>query len=73
MAGQLFSPGSSVSSTNKTDRQNITDILLKTLVPVTSPVLIRRVKAEVSHVIRSFVDGFTFYDILLIWRYTFTH
>ena len=73
MAGQLFSPGSSVSSTNKTDRQNITDILLKTLVPVTSPVLIRRVKAEVSHVIRSFVDGITFYDILLIWRYTFTH
>jgi hypothetical protein len=60
VAGQLFSPGSSVSSTNKTDRQNITDILLKTLVPVTSPVLICRVKAEVSHVIRSFVMDLRF-------------
>jgi hypothetical protein len=28
-AGQLFSPGTPVSSTNKTDRDNITEILLK--------------------------------------------
>ena len=27
--GQLFSPGTPVSSTNKTDRHNITEILLK--------------------------------------------
>jgi hypothetical protein len=29
VAGQWFSPGTSVSSTNKTDRHNITEILLK--------------------------------------------
>jgi hypothetical protein len=28
VTGQWFSPGSSVSSTNKTDRHNITEILL---------------------------------------------
>jgi hypothetical protein len=27
--GQWFSPGTSVSSTNKTDRHNITEIILK--------------------------------------------
>ena len=29
VAGQWFSPGTSVSSTNKTDRHDITEILLK--------------------------------------------
>jgi hypothetical protein len=29
MAGRWFSPGSPVSSTNKTDRHDITEILLK--------------------------------------------
>jgi hypothetical protein len=29
VAGRLFSPGTQVSSTNKTDRQNIAEILLK--------------------------------------------
>jgi hypothetical protein len=29
MAGQWFSPGTLVSSTNKTDRHDITEILLK--------------------------------------------
>jgi len=29
MAGRLFSPGSLVSSTNKSDRYDITEILLK--------------------------------------------
>jgi hypothetical protein len=33
--GQWFSPGSPVSSTNKTDRHNITEILLKVTLTLT--------------------------------------
>jgi hypothetical protein len=37
LSGQLFSPGTLVSSTNKTDLYNITEILLKVALNNISP------------------------------------
>jgi hypothetical protein len=41
-SGRLFFPGTPVSSTNKTDRHNITEILLKEALNTTTPDLIMR-------------------------------
>ena len=37
MAGQWFSPGTPVSSTNKTDRHDITEIVLKVALNTIDP------------------------------------
>ena len=50
MAGRWLSPGTLVSSTNKTDRHNITDILLKVALSTTTPPPQAVKKARVSRV-----------------------
>ena len=58
MAGQWFSPGTSVSSKNKTDRHELTEILLKmTLSAITLTLILCYSQSD--------VDVFELHEILI--------
>jgi hypothetical protein len=47
--GQWFSPGTLVSSTNKTDRHDITEILMKVVLNIINPTLtVKKLEGQIN-------------------------
>jgi hypothetical protein len=63
VAGEWFSPGTTVSSTNKTDRHNITEILLKV---VLNTIILTHLQHLIEHVVYMFIAN-------VLWRLLLIH
>ena len=59
MTGQWFSPGTSVSSTNKTDRHDITEISLKVALKTVNQTSLHRNETDLCH-IKTVIHRFRF-------------
>ena len=58
MAGRWFSPGTTVSSTNKTDRRDIAEILLKVALQITNLALVDKSAIRSKHLNNNFFELF---------------